>query len=334
MKVGELRDKLEKYSKKELIKIAAEFYKQLPKAKKEALKDVIENPSAKPAPVLKSGLSLTDIKTEAETFILNAKAGNYIKPNQIVPKAERSKWRFLVKRLYKELSKLHRPDKDLPLQAQLLTGMYHILSKAETWSYFNTHEPFNSIGITKAQFLESILFLIELSEGKVAVVEQGINLMYDCNFESYYTYEEIAEVFEQFLTVPDLKYQAIDKTTQLLKHNDFQPIEPDKKAYYYQSAEENRQERINNNLAILGFAMYLSLFEYDEALEFFAQHYYVDDNEEAKLYVLVRLLFKAGLKDQIKQQIIQAQKQGIKPRRQLIALLKVIENDDELPVYF
>jgi DNA replication initiation complex subunit (GINS family) len=63
MKIGELRDKLEKYSKKELIKIAAEFYKQLPKAKKEALKDVIENPSAKPAPVLKARLSLTDIKT-------------------------------------------------------------------------------------------------------------------------------------------------------------------------------------------------------------------------------------------------------------------------------
>lgn len=332
MKVGELREKLEKYSKKELIKIAAEFYKQLPKAKKEALQDVIENPSAKPAPVLKAGLSLTEIKGEVEFFVQNAKDFNYSKPNQIVAKKERSKWRFLVKRLYKELNKHNRPDKDLGLQAKLMMSLYEVLSQAEALSYFSTHEPFSSVQIEKEEFLRSVLYLIELSEGKAAVVDQGIDLMYKANFDNYIGYRYISKAFEEFLTVPDLKYQAIEKTTQLLKKNNFQPPAKDDKKHYFRRRDSNK-EYINNNLATLGFSVHLTLFEYDEAVEFFNQHYYYH-SPEIKLYILVDLLFKAGLKDQVKQQIKQAQKQGIQPRRQLIDLLKVIENDDELPAYF
>lgn len=332
MKVGELRDKLEKYSKKELIKIAAEFYKQLPKAKKEALKDVIENPSAKPTPVLRAGLSLAEIKVETEAFIRNAKEFNYSQPNQVVPKKERSKWRFLVKRLYKELNKHNRPDKDLGLQAKLMAGLYEVLTLGEHFTYFSSYEPFNSIQIEQQEFLRSVLYLIELSEGKAAVVDQGIGLMYKVNFDAYSGYKYISKAFEEFLTLPDLKYQAIEKTTQLLKKNDFQPpIKGDKK-YYFRRRDSNK-EYINNNLATLGFSIRLTLFEYDEAVEFFNQHYY-DNDEEVKLYILVDLLFNRRLKDQIKQQIEQAQKQSIKPRRQLIDLLKVIKNDNELPAYF
>ncbi len=334
MKVGELREKLAKYKKEELIKIAAEFYKQLPKAKKEALQNLIENPAAKPTPVLKVGLTLEELKIETEAFIINAKEGNYIKPNQMVPKKDRSKWRFLVKRLHKALSKHNRPDKDLGLQAQLLSGLYGVLCQAESLSYFTTPYPFSSVGISKDKFFESILFLIELNEGKAAVVNKGIELMYTHNFGGYYEYKSLQAVFEGFLTIPDLKYQAIEKTTQLLKNNGFAPPKKNsKKSYYAYNREKKNREKKNNNLATLGFAMHIGLFEYDEAIAFFDQHYY-ENEEEVKLYILVKLLFDEGLKDQIKQQLKQAIKRGVQPRQRLMDLLKVILTDDALPVYF
>lgn len=334
MKVGELREKLANYKKEELIKIAAEFYKQLPKAKKEALQNLIENPAAKPTSVRKAGLTLAELKDETEVFILNAKEGNYIKPNQMVPKKDRSKWRFLVKQLYKALSKHNRPDKDLGLQVQLLSGLYGVLCQAESLSYFTTQSPFNSVGINKDQFFESILFLIELNEGKAAVVDKGIDLMYAHSFGGYSEYKSLQAAFEEFLTIPDLKYQAIEKATQLLKINGFAPPKKNaKKSYYSYKREGKIKENKNNNLTTLGFAMHLSLFEYDEAIAFFHQHYYADQ-EDVKLYVLVKLLFDAGLKDQIKQQVKQAVKRGVQPRPRVMDLLKIILNDDELPIYF
>ena len=38
-------------------------------------------------------------------FLDCAKAGYYSSPNKVIPKKERSNWRFKVKRYYKELTK-------------------------------------------------------------------------------------------------------------------------------------------------------------------------------------------------------------------------------------
>lgn len=124
MKVGELREKLAKLKKEEVTKLAVEFYKLVPKSKKEDydLDGLINNPQKKKKTQSKDQVSLETLQQDINTFITNAKNQYYLSSNRIVPKKERSTWRFKVKRWYKELIKTNRRDSDLSLQAQLLTA--------------------------------------------------------------------------------------------------------------------------------------------------------------------------------------------------------------------
>lgn len=335
MKVAELREKLAKLPKDEIIKIAVECYKLVPKAKKEDndLDAFIENPTKKKSKqTARIEFQLYQIEADVAAFIENAKEQNYLYPNQVVSKKERPKWRFKVKRWYKELVKRNRPDKNLELQAKLLTDLYGIISDAKYYSYFSTNEPFRSVGIEQDEFFEAVMMLIEDFEGKVNFVDKGINLLYNHGF-SFYSLGYLPKAFVKLLTVPDLKYKAIEKVEKLLASNGFVPPKSDKKNVWRHNTNEYRREERNNNLTKLGFRLYASLCEYEEAITFFNKHYY-DQSPEVALYVLVDLLFEEKLKDEICQVIEQAQKDGVKPRKSLITLLNTIKNDNELPAYF
>jgi len=99
MKVGELREKLAKLKKEELIKLAAEFYKLIPKSKKEDydLDGLINNPQQKKKTNSKASVSLETLQQTINKFIADAKEQYYLMPNRVVPKKERSTWRFKVK---------------------------------------------------------------------------------------------------------------------------------------------------------------------------------------------------------------------------------------------
>ncbi len=160
MKVAELREKLAKLKKEELIKVASEFYKLIPKAKKEdyGIDAFVDNPTSAKKSAKKATLSLIDIEKEVAQFIDHASSQYYLFPNRVVPKKQRSTWRFKVKKWYKELINNRRADANITKQAKVLCELYELLCESCHYQYFTAYDTFDSIGIEQVVFSSRLFY--------------------------------------------------------------------------------------------------------------------------------------------------------------------------------
>ena len=103
----------------------------LPKSKKESEADqLIENiisgkaitqaSNKKKAPVIE----FSGLKYQIELFLEYVDNGYYFAPNRVVPKAQRSKWRFEVKNFIKMINEIPADGEHGAESALLLTGDY------------------------------------------------------------------------------------------------------------------------------------------------------------------------------------------------------------------
>lgn len=336
MKVDELKVKLSTLEKNELIKMAVEFYKLIPKSKKEdynldALINAPEVKIAKPS-VSVPVINIDALETEVNTFIVNAKEQYYLMPNRIVSKQERSKWRFKVKAWYKELINTKNAGSGIAKQSAVLTTLYELLCEACHYQYFSGDDPFDSVGVAQTDFFRSVLQLIEKSHGKIDIVNKGIGLIVNNPVNRHTLNSDLMVEFVNILDVPDVKYKALERTQMMLEENNRKSQTTPKKQHYSYDHEEYKKNEKRNNLAELGFRLHASLFEYKEAIQFYNQHAYKTDGE-IKLYILIRLLFEIQKRDYIKSALEAAVKEGVKLRPSLVNLLKLLEENKPLPKY-
>ena len=333
MKVGELREKLAKKSQGELIKLASEFYKLIPKEKKEDydVDGMVNNQEVKGAKKVKDSknLSIIELEHEIVEFIKNAKDQLYLYPNKQVSKKERSTWRFKVKKWYKELINLKRQDANGEKQLELLSNLYELLCESCNYQYFSAYDTFESIKIDQDDFYKSVLELIKAVKGKKGLIEKGVDLILNNPLNRYTLYSGLMMVLIEELDIPDLKNGAIEYVKQLLKQDNYQAPE---KSSWESSSEEYRQEERNNNLSELGLRLCISLSEMQKGIQLFKDNYYYRD-EEIKLYVLISILMRYKEKDQIRRELELAMQKGIQPREKLLNLLKTIKEENTLPNY-
>ena len=228
MKVGELREKLSKLKKEEVVQIASEFYKLIPKSKKEDydVDGYINNPEKKKKKTTaKKGLELYEIEMLVTAFIEDAKEQYYLVPNRKVPKKERSTWRFKVKRWYKELINTKRPDRDIDLQAELLKNLYELICESCGYQYFTAYDSFESTGISQSDFYNSVVSLLQESKGKLETVRQCIELIVNNYLNRYTLYSELMTELIKTFETSDLKYKGVEVAEKLIKENSFDPKE-------------------------------------------------------------------------------------------------------------
>lgn len=333
MKIAELREKLEKLKKEDLIKVASEFYKLIPKAKKEyyGIDDLVDNPTSAKKSAKKATLSLIEIEKEVEQFIDHASSQYYLFPNRVVPKKQRSTWRFKVKKWYKELINTKRADANITKQAEVLSNLYELLCEACHFKYFTAYDVFDSVGIEQIVFFKSVILIMYEAEGKAITIEKGIRLIFENALNRHTLYSWLMVELMDTYDIVDLKYTALEITKKLLSENNYRPPKEQNKYYAFDWEEFNRKDK-NNNLAEFGLRLHLSLFEDEKAIDFFKQHYY-DRSAEIKLYVLVRILFSCGKKEAIVDAIEEAVYNKIKPRENLLELMKHIKEKGVLPKY-
>ncbi len=331
MKISEVRKILEKYSSDQLKVIVAELYKAMPKSVREdkEIDSLIRDPdSFKKAKRKGRRDKIPDIKAlEAETnrFVENAYNQYYLIPNRIVPKSERSKWRFKVRRLYKDLTLAASEDGNMQLAAELLEKIYQVLCYSFDYVLFTAWDAFQSIGVSQKEFFRRILTLKYQFEEKDKFIRDALLLMTKNALNRYTLHFDLMFVILDFLKTPDMREMAIKMTEELLeKERTHRP--PAKKEWSY---DYGLKERINT-LAEMGFFCYAELYDYDNAISFFKRHYRERD-AEIRLYVLIELLFMLGQKEYIVQEYEEAIRKGIKPRDQLRELYAYIKKNNELP---
>lgn len=149
MKVQELRKMLGSAERSRVEKAFVESYKQLKKYQKEEadilIRDILSGQSEKSG-VKKEKQSFAELEAQIKTFLENAKAGNYYAPNRVIPKSQRSKWRFLVKGYIKELGKIVPDSEHYERATVLLREIYALLCEACNYYLFSTKDAFRSVG--------------------------------------------------------------------------------------------------------------------------------------------------------------------------------------------
>lgn len=338
MKVDELRGKLYNLEKNDIIRLAVEFYKLVPKTKKEDynLDELINTPEVKTAkPVAKETvISFEDMEIEVNTFIANAKEQHYLYPNKIISKKERATWRFKVKAWYKELTNPKNGDFNTAKKAKICTDLYDLLCESCHYQYFSADDTFNSVGISQTEFFLSVLQFIAQSEGETALINRGLGMAINNSTSPNTLHSWVMQEFVNALSTTQIKYDAIEKVEKMLEDNKPPIVAKTKKTPYYdESTEKYRRERKTNNLAEMGFRLHASLFEYDEAIQFYNK-YATQNDEEIKVYILVNLLFENRQKEYIQSVLETAKASGIGLRSSLNKLLATIEKKGMLPEYF
>lgn len=338
MKVDELRGKLYNLEKNDIIRLAVEFYKLVPKTKKEDynLDELINTPEVKTAkPVAKETvISFEDMEIEVNTFIANAKEQHYLYPNKIISKKERATWRFKVKAWYKELTNPKSKGFDIAKKAKICTDLYDLLCESCHYQYFSGDDTFNSVGVPQTDFFRSVLQFIDKSEGEISLLNRGLDMALFNSTSPNTSHSWVMQEFVNALSTTQIKSDAIEKVEKMIEGNKPPIVVKTKKTPYYDEfTEKYNRERKTNHLSEMGFRLHASLFEYDEAIQFYNK-YAIQNDEEVKLYILVRLLFEDKQIEFIQSVLETAKASGTKLRSSLSELLATIHKKGKLPEYF
>jgi len=106
MKVSELRKQIITHSPEQLQVLVVELYKALSSSarKNTSLDALIKNPASGKAKKQKNiRRPIHEIDDDTHRFVENARMQYFLVPNRHISKKERSTWRFIVMKLYKEL---------------------------------------------------------------------------------------------------------------------------------------------------------------------------------------------------------------------------------------
>lgn len=221
MKVQELRQLLSKTDRAFLEKAFVESYKQFTKYQKEEVDLVITDILAgKEKPVnakKKTSVDFDELKEQITVFIENAYAQNYMAPNRIIPKSQRSKWRFCVKNYIKELQKIPLGNENYGESVKLLTDIYGMICYACNYYLFSTDDAFRSIGWEQTD-LFSLLVTRTFGDGYTREKISSL-LLYattgGLSRESLYTFQEMELAAK--LGTSDVKYMAIEEAKKLVE---------------------------------------------------------------------------------------------------------------------
>ena len=335
MKIAELKNHLANHSEEQLRLAITEIYKAIPKAIKESkdIDSIIVNPDkfieGKKKSIKRSQIpDIELLKIDVDTFIEFAMNQFYYVPNQFVSKKERPKWRFAVKRFYKELFLSSQNETDLVPATELLEKLYNLMCYSCRYVIFSSYDSFESIGIEQKDFFSRVLFLKYQFEPKRTFIRNALNLMNNNSLNRYTLYSTLIEVILSFLKSTDMLEMAIEENSKLLQ------IEKEKQIFKSNDnySKYDKEQKINN-LAEFGFFCYVKLFEMDKAVEFFKQNC-VESSDEIALYVLLNLLFSLNQKDIFLREYENAIKDGVKPRGELAKMYKFTKESGKLPKYF
>lgn len=156
MKVNELRNLLKEKDLKLVNEAFVEVYKLLQKQKKEEADVLIESILNGKGKVKKveEVIEPTRLFKCIDYFTNCAYQQLYIAPNRIIPKSDRPKWRFEVKKYIKNLLLIQEDSEYFEESVHYLGVLYKLLADSCGNYYFSTNDPFRSVGISQEVLYE------------------------------------------------------------------------------------------------------------------------------------------------------------------------------------
>ena len=284
MKINELRETIKKYNETEREKVIVELYKRIPKSIKEDynIDEYIINLNTK---MEKENIEITIERLEKEVnfFIECAYDDLYARPNKIISKNDRSKWRFKVKTFYKQLNSFLPTNEDGKKATDLLKGLFKILSFGTHYLTFSNWNTFRAIQISQSEFLKNIVER-KLSNGVTREnLEYCIDLL-NVQYDPQEYHSSVLYSFESCLKTPDARYMAIE----LLKEQ----VIIWKEKYKKDDSYENQE--YTNYFVECVVDIYFELCEVKDGITYFHKQY-LEKYKEIKEYILLQKMEEFNL---------------------------------------
>lgn len=284
MKINELREIIKKYNEKDREKLIVELYKRIPKSIKEDynIDEYIINLNTK---MEKENIEITIERLEKEVnfFIECAYDDLYARPNKIISKNDRSKWRFKVKTFYKQLNSFLPTNEDGKKATDLLKGLFKILSFGTHYLTFSNWNTFRAIQISQSEFLKNIVER-KLSNGVTREnLEYCIDLL-NVQYDPQEYHSSVLYSFESCLKTPDARYMAIE----LLKEQ----VIIWKEKYKKDDSYENQE--YTNYFVECVVDIYFELCEVKDGITYFHKQY-LEKYKEIKEYILLQKMEEFNL---------------------------------------
>ncbi len=278
MKVNELREILKKYDEKDKDKIIVELYKIIPKAKKEErnideyISDINKNVEKE---VRNSNLPIDVLEKQIDYFCECAMSDLYASPNRVIPKTERSKWRFRVRAFYKQLNRFLPETEDGKKATMLLKDLFSVLSYGTHYLIFPSWNTFGAIQVSQVDFLACIMGRVLIN----GVTIENLKICVEClnvKYDPTIFHDSLFDVFSSFLHTPDTRKLAIkllEEKVEILKGN-----------YIKNNSYENK-ERLNSFVRCI-LNIYIDLYEPQVGIKYFLKEYNERDLEVKEYYLL------------------------------------------------
>lgn len=305
MKVAEVRTKLKSFPQEDLPELFVSAYKMVPKEKKEDLDDLLLNglsakrSNDKAKVTARSEIDFDSLRDEIETFLKNAYAQNYFAPNRVIPKAQRSKWRFHVRSFWKTLTSIGEDSPHFSEANELLGRLFEMLSYACGYYLFRTDDPFQSIQMEQADLYETVAARFLKEDRSTEMLERIVLLALNSDLSRI-----TLHTFFYCRLIPILEtYGLLENTCEvLMKLYDRGGMSP---RTVEEAGELMLRLRIQMGKTELGISAYWAMLNS------------VQKDREVSLYVLLYILAQCEEKEIWIQTYEKALKDGIEPREKL-----------------
>lgn len=310
MKIAQVREQLKNYDSQRLRIIIDELYKVLPKKliEEKGIDDLLKNPEEYATSRKKGGRAelpdFNQVKRETEIFIEYAGQHYYFAPNRIVHKKDRPKWRFIVKRLYKDLISSSKDPVYSAEAGNLLGRLYCLMCEACGVYLFSSDDPFQSTGIEQTEFFRMVVAVKKQAGLPEKWIAEAIRLIIDNDVDNYTLTTELMYTLLEFLNTAPLKEKAVEQCDRLRRE-----IAGGAKKRRPTDYSQNQK---NNDLVEMVLILQMELGEHEQAVGYF-KSFYRASNREVALYALLQWLQRYELKDLWLREYEAAAQHGVRP---------------------
>jgi hypothetical protein len=314
--VGELREALGQYDAVTLRELAVELYKTLPKDKKTEELDAMVRAFTKGKRLARPkapAVPFWETRSEVEEFLANAAGDLYFRPNRTVSKDRRSKWRFEVRRLIKELVAVRGEDAEDA--AKLLLEVYDMMSYACGHYILPTEAPFSAVGYEQPALLGLALQKLLMAGASDERIELAV-----CATLASEVDRETLHVSLLAALVGSLKTNPARETARdVVQRFPAAYDEFNRRKRYFRSRDHedwSRKER-RNRAVELYLMLSLALREPEAGIAYFNRNYEAS-RDEIKLYILLTYFLETeGLEQDWLREYRAAVAKGVQPRDRL-----------------
>ena len=221
-----------------------------------------------------------------------------------------------MKSYYRDLVLAASVADQVPGAVELLQDLYVLLCRACGEVLFTGYDPFQSVGISQSDFFHQVLSLNFQGQPKPLFISTAICLIIDHHLNRYTLYSDLIQIFDGFLTLPDLKMMAVAECRTRIEKLRKETLPHNDDAWSIPAAGYAKREKLRT-LVEIAFSNYIGLCEYDNAIRLFHEHYSKEEQREVALYVLLQWLAQHDLPDLWLNEYEQAVRSGIRPRQEL-----------------